>query len=88
MKRQTSKGIGVPLANARPETKTDGKITVSSATITPNSAIPQKHTEYADGVSPELSWTAVPNAKSYAIIMEDPEGELVGTYQQKTPPQR
>ncbi|MGK5023388.1 YbhB/YbcL family Raf kinase inhibitor-like protein [Janthinobacterium sp. RB2R34] len=32
-----------------------------------------KYSEYADGVSPPLSWSTVAGAKSYAIIMEDPD---------------
>ncbi|RYG37811.1 MAG: YbhB/YbcL family Raf kinase inhibitor-like protein [Burkholderiales bacterium] len=75
---QTSKGIGVPLALARPETASaKAKITVTSPTIAPNGQIPTKHSDYADGVSPLLTWTAVPKAKSYAIIMEDPDAKPI-----------
>jgi Raf kinase inhibitor-like YbhB/YbcL family protein len=35
----------------------------------------QRYSEYADGVSPPLSWNAVPGAKSYAIILEDPDAK-------------
>jgi Raf kinase inhibitor-like YbhB/YbcL family protein len=34
-----------------------------------------KYSEYADGVSPALSWSAVPDARSYALIMEDPDAK-------------
>lgn len=73
MKQQSMQGVGVPLALARPETRTAGKLEVRSETLRPNAAILPKHSEYADGVSPQLSWTAVEGAKSYAIIMEDPD---------------
>ena len=50
---------------------------MSSATIRNGAPIPDKHSEYADGVSPELSWTTVPNARSYVIIMEDPDAKPI-----------
>jgi Raf kinase inhibitor-like YbhB/YbcL family protein len=36
-------------------------------------AIPNKHSDCADGVSPPLAWSPVKGAKSYAIIAEDPD---------------
>ena len=39
--------------------------------------MPPRHSEYHDGVSPALSWTPVPNAKSYALVMEDPDASPV-----------
>lgn len=78
METQAKQGIGVPLAKDRPETKTSGKaLSVKSATIKANGPIPAKHSEYADGVSPVLSWSAVEGAKSYAIIMEDPDAKPI-----------
>jgi len=75
---QTSKGIGVPLALARPETASaTARITLTSQTIPANGQIPSRHSEYADGVSPQLTWTAVPKAQSYAIIMEDPDAKPI-----------
>lgn len=74
---QTSKGVGVPLAMERPETATKGVIKVTSATVPSDGAIPEKHSDYADGVSPQLTWSPVRNAKSYAIIMEDPDAKPV-----------
>ena len=77
MIEQTSKGIGVPLANQRPETAASAGLTITADTFKPNGAIPSKHSEYADGVSPALRWTSVPMAKSYAIIMEDPDARPI-----------
>lgn len=75
---QTRKGIGVPLAMARPETASaKTKITVSSPSIPANGQIPVRHSDYADGVSPLLTWTSVPKAQSYAIIMEDPDAKPI-----------
>lgn len=73
MEAQAKKGADVPLALKRPETETKGKINVASKAFSNNQTIPAKHSEYADGVSPALNWSAVPDAASYAIIMEDPE---------------
>ncbi len=75
MEQQAAQGTRVPLALARPETQTQGKMTVTSAAFTNHGNLPMKFSEYADGVSPPLAWAAVPNAKSYALIMEDPDAK-------------
>ena len=80
MKSQTSKGIGVALAIDREETKTTGSIKVTSPSFGDNEPIPQRHSEYYDGVSPALSWSAVEGAKSYAIILEDPDAKPITPY--------
>lgn len=77
MEAQAKKGVGVPLARDRPETATRGTLTVRSPSFGAGAAVPPKHSEYADGVSPELSWTAVTGAKSYAIICEDPDAKPI-----------
>lgn len=77
MLRQATQGSGVPLAKDRTETTAPGVMTVTSATITAQAPIPAKHSEYADGVSPQISWTPVAGAKSYAIVMEDPDAKPV-----------
>lgn len=77
MTTQTSKGIGVPLAAARPETQARGTIGLQSASFAANAPIPLRHSEYADGVSPRLQWQAVEGAQSYALIMEDPDAKPI-----------
>lgn len=78
MKRQAARGIGVPLAMSRDETRTQGAgLRVRSPSFAEDGNIPLKHSEYADGVSPDLSWNAVPGAKSYAIIVEDPDARPI-----------
>ena len=77
MRDQANKGNGVPLANKRPETQSTGALSVSSPSFKAGGAMDQKYSEYADGVSPALAWKPVPNAKSYAIIMEDPDAKPV-----------
>ena len=77
MQAQASRGSGVPLAMARAETKAPASLKVESPTVKANAPIPQKHSEYYDGVSPALSWTAVEGAKSYAVVMEDPDAKPI-----------
>jgi Raf kinase inhibitor-like YbhB/YbcL family protein len=67
----------VPLAKDRDETRAAVAIAVRSASIAPGAAIPVRHSEYADGVSPSLAWSAVEGARSYAIVMEDPDAKPV-----------
>lgn len=77
MQAQADRGVGVPLAKDRPETDSKGAIKVSSADFATNGAIPLKHSEYADGVSPALRWESVPGVASYAIVMEDPDSHPI-----------
>jgi len=77
MQAQASKGSNVPLALKRAETesKTKEAIAVTSSSFSKDGLMNERYTEYADGVSPALSWKAVAGAKSYAIIMEDPDAK-------------
>lgn len=81
MLAQAARGNGVPLANQREETRPvaggGSSLQVSSPSIAQDKPIPPRHSEYADGVSPELSWTAVPRAKSYALLTEDPDAKPI-----------
>ena len=91
MKRQAQRGIGAPLAKDRSETDardatsaTSAKSAASVASIAltstafgPDAAIPRKHSEYADGVSPPLRWSPVPGAKSYVLLAEDPDSKPI-----------
>src|SRR5262249_23488990 len=81
MLQQAQRGNGVALAMLREETRAMARestaITIESRSFTANAAIPPRHSEYADGVSPALSWTAVAGAKSYAIVMEDPDAKPI-----------
>jgi Raf kinase inhibitor-like YbhB/YbcL family protein len=59
------------LSMARDETRSSRTLAVMSSTI--HGEIPAAQSEYAGGISPEISWTAVEGAKSYALILEDPD---------------
>lgn len=71
MRQQAAQGTNVPLALAR--TQGGGKLAVNSPAFAGNAMLAAKYSEYADGVSPPVSWSKVEGAKSYAIIMEDPD---------------
>ena len=76
MERQAARDVGVPVAARRPETQPAGApppLAVTSPAFAAGGAIPPEHTEYGQGVSPPLAWTAVPGARSYAVVMEDPD---------------
>lgn len=75
MLAQAAQGIGVSLALKRKETQSTGKLVVSSTGFAADGAIGTTHSEYYDGVSPPLQWSAVVGAKSYAIIVEDPDAK-------------
>jgi Raf kinase inhibitor-like YbhB/YbcL family protein len=74
MDRQFAEGNGVPLALQRAGGG-QGGLTVTSKSI--RGPIPKEHSEYFDGVSPQLSWSAVKGAKSYAVVMEDPDATYI-----------
>ncbi len=76
-KAETARDTSVPLANAREETHTRGALLVSSSAFEADKTIPDKHSEYYDGVSPDLAWSSVGDAKSYVIIMEDPDARPI-----------
>jgi Raf kinase inhibitor-like YbhB/YbcL family protein len=77
IKEQAAKEVDVPLSKERPETKANQKMDVASASFSDSQPIPEKHSEYADGVSPALRWTSVPGALSFAIVMEDPDSSPI-----------
>lgn len=77
MQDQANKGNNVPLANKRPETEARGQVGVTSSSFSANGMLHERYTEYADGVSPALAWKPVAGAKSYAVIMEDPDAKPV-----------
>jgi Raf kinase inhibitor-like YbhB/YbcL family protein len=46
---------------------------MSSSAFTNGGKIPEKFSEYGDKVSPPLQWSAMSSAKSYLLIVEDPD---------------
>jgi Raf kinase inhibitor-like YbhB/YbcL family protein len=79
MQSQTMQGLGVPLANTRPETRTQstGTISLRSADFSAGAMMPLKLSDYAEAASPQLTWAGVKGARSYAIVMEDPDAKPI-----------
>ena len=71
MESQAQQGSGPPLALQRVGANARNQIKVSSPAI--HGTISKMQSEYGDGVSPELWWERVEGAKSYALILEDPD---------------
>lgn len=57
----------------RPETATKGALTVSSPAFKAGGPIPRRYTAFDQNVSPALNWSGAPAAKSYAILVDDPD---------------
>src|SRR5262245_7577962 len=74
-KKQAERGSGLPLARERPETRARESLAVTSRSI--HGEIPEIYSEYADGVSPEISWSRFEGAKTYALILEDPDARSI-----------
>ena len=52
-------------------------INVKASGFSGNAPIPDKHSAYFADVSPEISWTGIPqNAKSIVLMMEDPDASV------------
>jgi len=62
---------GGALAMQRAAAGATDHITVSSPAI--HGTISKIQSEYGDGVSPELWWDRIDGAKSYALVLEDPD---------------
>lgn len=75
LKAQVEQGNNVPLALER--VGQAAAIDVQSPAFADNAPLDRRYSEYHDGVSPPLAWSAVPNAKSYVLIMEDPDSRPI-----------
>jgi Raf kinase inhibitor-like YbhB/YbcL family protein len=47
-------------------------VVVSTTGQSPDGRLEDRHSAYHDNISPPLRWTAVPDARSWALIVEDP----------------
>lgn len=65
------------LASADPGLKGRGTLAVSSPRIAAGGAIPDVYSSYGPSVSPPLVWSkGPPGARSYALIVEDPDAPM------------
>ncbi|HEX5657441.1 MAG TPA: YbhB/YbcL family Raf kinase inhibitor-like protein, partial [Polyangiales bacterium] len=65
------------LASLDVRTETKQRIKLSSSAFAADAAIPPQYSEYTDGVSPPLAWAPIEGAKSYALIVEDPDAKPI-----------
>ena len=70
---QPRAGNTVPVALQREATRASAGIRVTSPQIDAGAPISERHTEYGEGRSPALRWQAVGGARSYAVLVEDPD---------------
>jgi Raf kinase inhibitor-like YbhB/YbcL family protein len=63
---------GKPLAITQVRSK-GALIVVSSPAFADGGSIPESYTAYGKGYSPPVMWTPVPGAKSYVVVIEDPD---------------
>lgn len=58
------------------DAQSNDPITVQSRAFRANGVIPQRFTDYGDGVSPPLSLSGLPaNTRSIVLVMEDPDAK-------------
>ncbi|HEY3950941.1 YbhB/YbcL family Raf kinase inhibitor-like protein [Phenylobacterium sp.] len=48
-------------------------VVVSTTAQLPDGRLEDRHAAYHDNISPPLRWTAVPDAKAWAVVVEDPD---------------
>lgn len=73
MLEQAAQGVGVPLAMRRIAVTAELRVFAPSA----QGRIERRHSEYYDGASPRIAWSAVKGARSYVVIMEDPDARPI-----------
>ncbi|HBK45718.1 MAG TPA: PEBP family protein [Xanthomonadaceae bacterium] len=73
LQAQLAEGNGVPLLLDR--IGEAPAMRVDATAFAPDGTIDRRYSEYHDGVSPPLSWQAVDGARSYAIVVEDPDAK-------------
>jgi Raf kinase inhibitor-like YbhB/YbcL family protein len=72
--QHTPSSSGEPVAIQRITAYGEGaRLQLSSPAFPANAAIPAHYSEYGEGVSPPLQWNAVPGAKAWALILQDPD---------------
>ncbi len=75
-KKQKRNVINITNINKNINTKNMQKIQVLSKNFENNSFIPAKYTCKQDDVNPNIYWDSVDDAKSYVLIVEDPDAPM------------
>ena len=66
-------GHAQTVTSTRPDFAASATMRIDSDAFAAQAAIPQRFSGYGESTSPSLHWNAVPGAKSYMIIVEDPD---------------
>ena len=64
---------GEPLVIQRIRPREPGRLTLTSEAIGLDDRIGDAYSAYHDNMSPPLMWTGMPEAETYALILEDPD---------------
>lgn len=64
---------GEPLVIQRVRPREPGRLTLTSEAIGLDDKIGDAYSAYNDDMSPPLMWTGMPDAETYALIVEDPD---------------
>ena len=64
---------GQSLTIQRVDAILDTGVFVACPTQEASGRLPDRHSAYHDNISPPLTWTRVPGAQAYALIVEDPD---------------
>ena len=75
LKAQVNRGNGVPLVRER--VGQVAALQISSPAFRSGQPLPPRSSAYHDDASPALTWATVPGARSYVLIMEDPNAANV-----------
>jgi hypothetical protein len=65
-------GEAITILKVEPIIKSPG-ITVTSTSQRADGSLEDRHSAYHDNISPPLRWTNVPDVKSWALVVEDPD---------------
>lgn len=66
-------GRSGPVAVRREATRASAGLRVTSPQVDANAPIPARHTAYGENRSPALRWKPIGGARSYAVLVEDPD---------------
>jgi len=61
------------IAFQREPASTRSELVVTSPQLRAGATIPPRHTAYGEGISPALRWNQVDGARSYVLLVEDPD---------------
>lgn len=75
LQAQVNQGNNVPLLLQR--VGDAAAVQVDSSGFAADGRIQPRHSEYYEGVSPAVSWQPVPGARSYALVVEDPDSKPI-----------